>query len=287
MGEIRRFVVLGAIALVSVTTRAEAQEVPAAASPAPSAAAPPAPAAAAAAPPAPPAEPPERKALTQLGIGVAYAGVYPLASSASASASEAGVVLELSRTTPLSESVDFGLRFAWGLTAWERFPRWAKAGYDTGAWTTQAYEDVYNYTRKHGPDGTYDPNLHGMRLMGGFFAMIVLWVGYVVSGVAYATAVVAPTTFLEMDLTANYNFGDPKPTGENPYLKGGLGLLAFVHPEHGVLVGGAGPTFGGGMRFGSFHIGLSATWSPAGLHGEARSGRSQIVVGGLTVGIQR
>ncbi len=228
-----------------------------------------------------------RPSLTQLGVGLAYVNVAPLASSRSARASEAGLLLELSRTTPLSEKVDFGLRFAWGLTAWERFPRWAKAGYDAGRWTTEAYENTYNYTRKRGPDGTYDPNLHGLRLMGGFFGMMFLWIGYVASGIAYVTAVLAPTTFLEMDATANYNFGDPSPKGVNPYLKAGVALMAFVHPEHGRMVGAVGPTLGGGVRIGTLHLGLTGTWSPAGLHGEAREGRSHIVTGGLTIGVQR
>lgn len=253
------------------------------AAPPPATSAPPA----ASAQPATPAQPEERRGLTQFGVGVAYAGVFPSRGATTRDVSELGLLLEVSRTAPISESVDFGFRFAWGLTAWERFPRWAKAGYDAGKWTTQAYEDVYNWTRKRGEDGSYDPNTHGLRLMGSFFAFLVLWLGYAYSGVAYATAVVAPTTWLETNFTANYNFGDPKPGGDNPYLRGGAALMAFVHPEHGTLAGALGPTFGGGMRLGQFHLGTNFTWSPAGLHGEARDGRSQIVVGGVTLGIQR
>lgn len=238
-------------------------------------------------PPPSPEPPPERRGLTQYGIGVAYAGIFPRSGSGTSRASEIGLLLETSRTFPLSDSVDFGVRFAWGLTAWERFPKWAQAGYDAGRWTTQAYEDVYGWTRKFGDDGTYDPNTHGLRLMGGFFAMAVLWLGYVASGLAYVTAVVSPTTWMEVDATANYNFGAPSPKADTPYLKGGVALLAFLHPEHGTLAGGMGPTFGGGVRLGSVHLGASATWSPGGLHGEARGGRTEVLFGGVTIGLQR
>lgn len=253
-------------------------------------AAPPAPEARASAPSttAPPStapEPPpprERRSTSFLGIGPAYAGV--LANSGSRSFDSYGVVLELGKNVPLSERVDLGLRLAWGLTAWDRFSEAAKAGYDIGAWTTEAYSDVYDWTRKH----SGHPNTHGLRLFASFFAFITLELGYVVAGLAYLFALVAPSTYLEGDLTVNYNFSDDDPKLKRdaviPYIKGGLGLMGFVHPDFGKLVGGLGPTVGAGVRIGGLVLGLSATWSPPPLHGEARDYRTHIVTGGLTVG---
>jgi hypothetical protein len=206
------------------------------------------------------------------------------------------VALEFARMKPVSERADVSFRFAWGLTAWDRFRRWSGAAYDIGAWTTEAYRDVYGWMSKrsaeggtsHGSGGTdekkkSDPT-QVFRLAGGSIAMVFLALGYVVSGFTYAASVVAPTTWMEIDVAGNYNFGDRV---FNPYLKGGLGMVAFVHPGHGTLVGGVGPHLGGGFRVGSFlHLGLSATWSPPSLHGEARSGRSHLLVGSFTVGTQ-
>ena len=228
-------------------------------------------------------EAPERKSSSHVGVGIGYAATWPVGASSSRSASGVGLVLEVGKTIPLAERVDFGLRFAWGLTEWDRFTRWAKAGYDAGSWTTQAYEDVYNWTRKRGEDGDLSPNTHGLRLMGSFFAFMALSLGYVVSGLAYASAIVAPTTWLELDLTASYNFGDKQ---LDPYLKGGLGFMAFVHPEYDRLLGALGPTFGTGVRIGTINLGANGTWSPPMLHGEARPGSTHILVGGLTLGVQ-
>lgn len=224
----------------------------------------------------PPPPPPERQSTSYLGIGPAYAA--SVGSSVARSTHSYGVVIEAGKNIPLADRVDLGLRFAWGLTAWDRFEKWAKAGYDAGAWTTEAYSDVYDWTRKH----SGDPNTHGLRIMGSFFAFMTLWIGYVVAGIAYAVAVVAPTTSLEFDLTGNYNFGDDK---FNPYVKGGLGLLAFIHPDYGTLRGGIGPTFGVGFRASGVQVGANLTWSPPLLHGEPREGRTHIYVGGLTIGV--
>jgi hypothetical protein len=243
----------------------------------------------------PPATPPERKSYSQWGIGPAYAAVYPGAGSQSAAASGLGVALEFARMKPVSERADVSFRFAWGLTAWDRFRRWSGAAYDIGAWTTEAYRDVYGWMGKrssaddapHGDgdaDGKKSDPTQVFRIAGGSIAMVFLALGYVASGFTYAASVIAPTTWMEIDVAGNYNLGDKT---FNPYLKGGLGMMAFLHPEHGTLVGGVGPHFGGGLRVGSFlHLGLSATWSPPPLHGEARSGRSHLLVGSFTVGTQ-
>ncbi len=228
----------------------------------------------------------ERQGLSNFGIGFAYAANLK-GSAGTKSATGYGLVLEFGRTVPLTEQLDFGLRLALGLTEWERFTKWAKAGYDVGAWTTEAYEDTYNWTRKH----SGAPSTHGLRILGAGFAFLALSIGYVVAGVAYATAVFAPTTFLETDLTANYNFADFKDLkskkGVNPYLKGGLGMMAFIHPDHGTLLGALGPTFGAGVRLGGgLHLGMNVTWSPPPLHGEARGGSTHIVTSGLTIGVQ-
>jgi len=241
----------------------------------------------------PPPPPPEKKdegerqGMSNFGIGFAYAANLK-SSAGTKSAVGYGLVLEFGKTIPLTEQLDFGLRFAWGLTEWDRFTKWAKAGYDVGAWTTQAYEDTYNWTRKH--EGGV-PETHGLRIIGAGFAFCVLWIGYLVAGIAYAGAIFAPTTFLEMDMTANYNFGDfaelKSKKGVNPYLKGGVGMMGFIHPDHGTLLGALGPTMGTGVRLGGgLHLGANVTWSPPPLHGEARGGSTHIITSGLTIGVQ-
>src|SRR5262249_26809556 len=145
-----------------------------------------------------------------------------------------GVMIEAGKNIPLVDQLDLGLRLAWGLTAWERFDKWAKAGYDIGSWTTNAYGDVYDWTEKN--SGAADT--HGLRLMGGFFAFATLWIGYIVAGVAYAIAVVSPTSYLEGDLTGNYNFGESDKL--NPYVKLGVGFLGYIDPHYNNLRGGLG-----------------------------------------------
>jgi hypothetical protein len=235
---------------------------------------------------------PERKSTTQWGLGPGYAMVIPLGASKSESAADLGVALEVARVKPVSERVDLSIRFAWGLTTWDRFRRWSRAAQRIGAGTTEAYRDVYGWMgEKEQPpaDATKDgetrrDNTRSLRVVGGGIALVFLSLGYVASGFTYAASVVAPTTWMELDFAGHYSFGD---RSFNPYLKGGVGMLAFLHPTHGTLVGGVGPHFGGGLRIGSFlHAGASVTWSPPALHGEPRDGRSHLLVGSLTLGTQ-
>lgn len=258
----------------------------------PDANAPPASSVPAATPPAKEEPQHERKSYSQWGIGPAYAAVYPQAGSLSAASDGLGVALEFARMKPVSEHADVSFRFAWGLTTWDRFQRWSGTAYDMGAWTTEAYRDVYGWMGKRkssDPHGQTDESKNSdptqtFRIMGGSIAMVFLVLGYVASGFTYAASVVAPTTWMEIDLAGNYNLGSKN---FDPYLKGGIGALAFIHPKHGTLVGGIGPHFGAGFRVGSFlHVGANATWSPPPFHGEARDGRSHLLVGSLTFGTQ-
>lgn len=247
------------------------------ASPTPDPAAAPAPAPpAAASPAAVPAEAkPERKTLTSLGIGPTWFLMSP--TGGGPRWSSPGVVLHANARVPFDDHYGLGVRFAWGLTEFRRFEDWAKAGYRIGEWTTNAYGDVYEWAAQK-------DDARGLRWMGAFFAFVVLWIPYVVAGVAYAIAPIAPTTYLETDVTFNYDFGtDPK--GQGVYLKGGVGLVAFLHPEYDKLLAGMGPTIGVGLRTGSVDLGLHGTWLPPFLHGEARGERSNVFITGLTIGV--
>jgi hypothetical protein len=220
--------------------------------------------------------------------------VLPLAGSRSEDTAELGVALEWARIKPLSTRTDVSFRMAWGLTTWDRFRRWSRAAYGAGAWTTEAYRNVYGWMGPRAspqeahqapgePRKDSDPT-RPFRLIGGSMAMVFLSLGYVTSGFLYAASLVAPSTWVEIDGAVHYNLGDKDWA---PYLKGGLGALAFLHPRHGSLVGGIGPHFGGGVRVGSFlHLGLSATWSPPYLHGEFQDGRTHLLVTSLTLGTQ-
>jgi len=210
--------------------------------------------------------------------------VIPETPSNTLAARQLGLSLDIMGAPPIAGPGDFGTRFAWGLTDWERAGRWANAGVAVGKWTNRAYVNTYNWTKKHGSDGKANPNTHSLRVMGGGIAMCFLWFGYAIAGVAFMAAVVAPTTVLEADFTGNFVLSE----GDvSPYLKAGIGLMAFWHPEHGNLVGGLGPNVGAGLRVGPLHIGASGTWSPPHLHGEFRAGRSNLISGALTVGLHK
>lgn len=227
----------------------------------------------------------EREASSYFGIGGTYAGAITSDVGAPASVDSYGVVLEMGKNFPLVDRFDLGIRGAWGLTAWDRFDRWAKAGYDIGSWTTEAYADVYDWTRKH----SGDPNTHGLRVTASIFPFITLWIGYVVAGLAYVVAVVSPTTYFEGDFTVNYNLAAAGPRDRlTPYVKLGAGLFAFVHPNENTLRGGIGPTAGIGLRVSGLHLGANGTFSPPALHGEPRDvGESSIWIASLTVGFAR
>jgi hypothetical protein len=246
----------------------------------------PAPAAPTAAPAARQTEPtpPKRTSKGGFAAGFQYVEVIPEAPSNTARARQLGLAIEVNGSSPIAGPVDFGTRFGWGLTDWERSARWANAGVAVGKWTNRAYVNTYNWTKKRGADGTANPETHSLRVMAGGMGMMFLWFGYAIAGVAFAAAVVAPTTVLELDLTGNFVLSE----GEvSPYLKAGVGLMAFWHPVHGNLVGGLGPNVGGGLRVGPLHVGASGTWSPPHLHGEHRAGRSNLLTGALTVGMNR
>jgi hypothetical protein len=214
-------------------------------------------------------------------MGFAWAQVIADEQSRSADAARLGLLLQYSASRPIVDDFEFGTRFAWGLTDWERAGKWANAGVSVGEWTTRAYKNTYNWTRKRGADGKADPNTHGLRLMGGSMAMCFLWLGYAVAGVSFLIVPLAPTTFLELDFTGNYVLGSSE---VKPYFKAGVGFFAFWHPVHNTLVGAVGPTAGTGVRVGEIDIGAVGTWSPPLAHGEAREGDSHIITSAIVVG---
>ncbi len=188
-----------------------------------------------------------------------------------------GVVLDFSVNQRLSSNAGFGLRLAWGLTEFRRFKSFTSVGYDIGSWTTTAYRDVWSWAgdrEKHG----------GWGVVPAIFGSVGLLVPYMVAGVIYLVAVVAPSTYLEIDALGTYEFGQDGTRGVVPYLKGGLGFVGYLHPEHNQLLGGVGPSVGFGVRFGKVDLAVKGTWLPPWLHGEFPGEHSHILMGGLTIG---
>jgi hypothetical protein len=186
-----------------------------------------------------------------------------------------GLALESNTMQPLGGQWGVGVRFTWGMTEFERFERWAGAGYKIGKWTTHAYADVAKWSVKKDDYVIF-------KLMASMFAYVGLMFPLMIAGICYVGAVAAPTTFLEVNVTANRDFGSGR---VGPFLEAGLGLNAFVHPKYGNLRGGLGPVLGGGLRAGPVRLGTHVTWSPPPLHGEPGSGHIGIFTGAFTVGI--
>jgi hypothetical protein len=204
---------------------------------------------------------------TSFDVGAAYFG--------GGGADRLGVSIESNSVFPVAGRWGVGLRFAWGMTEFQRFKPWTHTGYVIGKWTTTAYADVARWS-VHG--GKYEL----FTLFGSIFAYMGLLVPLMVSGLCYMAAVIAPTTFLETALTANYDFGDGH---IGPFVQAGLGAVAFVHPTLGKLRGGLGPAIGSGLHFGPARLAVHLTWSPPYLHGEPGGGVSSVFVGGFTIGI--
>jgi hypothetical protein len=218
----------------------------------------------------------KRTTLTALGVGMTYVATVPRGAGAKTD-NRYGVVLQTASRIPIGDNFGLGLRFAWGLTEFDRFEAFTKAGYRVGKWTTGAYKDVWEWA------GTKD-DARSLRWMGAFFASIGLFFPLVAAGLCYVAAPLAPTTYLEFDLTLNYDFAEGR-TG--PYLKGGLGLVGFIDPRSGSLLGGLGPTVGVGQRVGPLDLSANVTWLADGLHGEVEGERSNIYIAGITVGLIR
>jgi hypothetical protein len=97
-------------------------------------------------------------------------------------------------------------------------------------------------------------------------------------------APIAPTTYLETDFTFNYDVGSDR-AGTGPYFKGGLALVGYLHPKTDQLLGGLGPTAGGGIRFGKADLGIHGTWLPPMLHGDVHGEDTNVFIGSLTIGV--
>jgi hypothetical protein len=218
----------------------------------------------------------KRTTISALGAGFTYFATVPRGAGVK-NDNRYGLVLQTASRVPIGDNFGFGLRFAWGLTEFDRFESFTKAGYRVGKWTTGAYRDVWDWA------GTKD-DYRTFRWMGAFFASVGLVFPLVAAGLCYIAAPVSPTTYLELDLTLNYDFSEGR-TG--PYLKGGLGLVGFVDPRYDVLRGGLGPTLGVGDRFGPLDLSANVTWLADGLHGEVRGERSNIYIAGITLGFSR
>jgi hypothetical protein len=204
---------------------------------------------------------------TSFDVGAAYFG--------GGGADRLGVAIESNSVFPIAGRWGVGLRFAWGMTEFQRFKPWTHTGYTIGKWTTTAYGDVARWSVRGGKYELF-------TLFGSIIAYVGLLVPLMISGLCYMAAVIAPTTFLETALTANYDLGDGR---IGPFVEAGLGVVAFVHPTLGKLRGGLGPAIGSGLRFGPARLGAHLTWSPPHLHGEPGGGLSSVFVGGFTVGI--
>ena len=248
-------------------------EMPAPNPPPPSAPAP-APVAPPPARPAPPvvqAPKEERKTITELGFGATYLG----AIQSSQTHSEAGVVFHVAPRFPIGDHYGLGLRFAYGMTGWDRTEDVARSGYKVGRWTTHAYRDVWDWA------GEGEDNTRGLRVIGAFFAFIGLVFPYVVAGMFYLAAPFAASSYGEVDATFHWEpADDPK---QGPYLKGGVALAAYVHPDTGRLYGGLGPNLGFGYRVGNVSLGVVGTFLPNGFHGSARA--EHVLIGSFTIGV--
>jgi hypothetical protein len=186
-----------------------------------------------------------------------------------------GVALDLDASVPLEGRLGLDVHFAWGLTEFHRFDDFTNAGYRAGAWTTQAYRDVWNWAATNDQWALF-------RWIGAFFAFAGLVFPYVGAGVCYVLAPVAPTTYLELDLAALYELGD---RNANPYFKAGLGFVGYLQPVSAKPSGGLGPTAGFGARLRGFDVSAQLTWLPRGLHGEDPGEKTNVVIGALTVGL--
>lgn len=188
-----------------------------------------------------------------------------------------GVALDLDASVPLDGRLGLDVHFAWGLTEFHRFDDFTNAGYRAGAWTTKAYEDVWNWAAINNQWALF-------RWIGAFFAFAGLAFPYIGAGVCYVLAPVAPTTYLELDLAAIYELGDKN---ANPYFKGGLGLVGYLHPLSARPSAGLGPTVAFGARLRGFDVAVQMTWLPRGLHGEDPGETTNVLIGALTMGLTR
>jgi hypothetical protein len=224
--------------------------------------------------PAPANEEPkdERRTITAFGLGPA--GFF---TTGTGSLARPGVALQVASHVPIHENMGLGLRFSWTLTEFRRTEDMTRTAYKIGRWTTTAYGDVYDWAAQKD-----DARL--LRWMGAFFAFFGLLFPFMVSGIFYVASPLSATTALELGLTFDYAFGTDR-YSSGPYLKGGLGLVGYVHPRHDKLLGGVGPTFGAGFRFGDhFDLGLNATFLPSILHGQARGENGDVVLTSVTLG---
>jgi hypothetical protein len=228
-----------------------------------------------------PAPPPEKKdekkeeakgGRTAIGIGPAA-----FVTTGTGSFARPGVALQLASHVPIQENMGIGIRFSWMLTEFRRTEDMTRTAYRIGRWTTNAYGDVYDWAAQKD-----DARL--FRWMGAFFAFFGLLFPYIVSGLFYVASPFAATTALELGLTFDYSFGTDR-LRSGPYLKAGLGLVGYVHPRQDKLLGGIGPTFGAGVRFGDhYDLGLNATFIPSVLHGQTDRENGDVVLTSLTLG---
>jgi len=218
----------------------------------------------------------QRTTVTTFGIGPTWYLQTP--NGQGARWSSPGLMLHLASRIPFDDHLGVGIRFAWGLTEFRRFESWTKAGYDVGEWSTHAYRDVYQWAA-HPAD-----EWRALRWMGAFFAFCVLWMPYIVSGAIYLLSPLAPTTYLEADVTFNVDVGTDR-AGSGPYFKGGLALLGALHPHYNTMLGGLGPTAGIGFRAGKVDLGVHGTWSPPGLHGESHGESTHILISTFSLGV--
>jgi hypothetical protein len=66
-----------------------------------------------------------------------------------------------------------------------------------------------------------------------------------------------------------------------------MGLVGYLRPETARPSGGVGPTVGFGARLRGFDVSAQVTWLPLGLHGEDPGEKTNVFIGGLTVGLTR
>ena len=219
----------------------------------------------------------EKTKLNTIAIGPTLFSLLPTGADTAAQ-QRPGVLIDLSAQRRFDRHFGFGLRLAWGLSEFRRVDTFGKQAYKIGRWTTHAYRDVWGWATD-ADDGTAP-----LRVTGALFASVFLWMPYLAAAATYAAALFSPTTYVELDALATFDFDNGGRDAFAPYLKAGLGFVAMLHPRTDKLLGGAGPSAAVGARIYSFDLSLKSTFLPRYLHGETSGEKSHVLLSGFTLG---
>ena len=223
--------------------------------------------------------PQDRQWRTSMSMGLAYLAVRG-SDAVPDSTDNVGLALQSRSGAQVGNGWRLSVGYGLGFTEFQRTAEMWNQASSIGRWTTQAYADVYQWSKRKGEDDALAP----VRWTGSMLAYSGLTVGYILAGGMHLGSPLASLSSMHFDVLAGRYLGGQD---DGFHLAGGMGLIGFSHPHSARLRAGVGPVVVTGLDLDRLTIGARVGYSPAGWQADRGIEGSAVLTTSLTIGTLR